>query len=321
MAGVWILAENRDQTLELLNIGKDLADKMGTGLTVFLINNRELAQEYIAYGADEVLVLPDLPSDQTMDAYIPVIVDEARNEEPDAFLISGTLRGRDMAARIAARLNTGLCSQCTALRFDEETGWLEMQRLIFGGAAIQKVRCQERPQMATIAPRVFEPACTQCNHEGKIRELPAPPLAVTKVLARKPKDRSAGSLTEAKVVICAGRGLEKQEDLALIRNLAEAAGGEIGCTRPISEELHWLPEDTCIGLSGKQVKPDLYLGLGISGQIQHITGIRDARVIGVINSDENAPIFDVANYGIVGDLYEVVPELTRQLGQVMNKPK
>ncbi|HEX3012549.1 MAG TPA: electron transfer flavoprotein subunit alpha/FixB family protein, partial [Syntrophomonadaceae bacterium] len=223
------------------------------------------------------------------------------------------------AARIAARLNTGLCSQCTALKYDELTGCLEMERLIFGGAAVQKVICQKRPQMATIAPRVFEPACRQNNQDGEIRELPAPPLAKTKVLDRKPKDRASGSLTGAKVIICAGRGVEKEEDLALIRNLAEAAGGEIGCTRPISEELHWLPEDTCIGLSGKQVKPDLYIGMGISGQVQHITGIRDARVIGVVNNDENAPIFDVANYGIVGDLYEVVPELTRQLKEITNK--
>lgn len=319
MAGVWILAENHDQTLELLNIGKNLADKMSTGLTLLLINNREFAQEYFTYGADEVLILPDLPSDQTMDAYIPVIVDEAHNEDPDVFLISGTLRGRDMAARIAARLDTGLCSQCTALRFDEQTGWLEMERLIFGGAAIQKVKCQKRPQMATIAPRVFEPACPRNNQDGKVRELPAPPLAKTKVLARKAKDHAAGSLTGAKVIICVGRGLEKQEDLALISNLAETVGGEIGCTRPISEELHWLPEDACIGLSGKQVKPNLYLGLGLSGQIQHITGIRDARVIGVVNNDEKAPIFDVADYGIVGDLYEVVPELTRQLEQVKRK--
>ncbi len=318
MAGVWVLAENRDLTIELLNIGRDLADKVSARLTAFLPGDRDRGQEYIDCGADEVLVLPALNPEQTVDAYIPVIVDEGRREQPDIFLLSGTLRGRELAARIAARLDTGLCSQCTALNIDEKTGLLVMERLIFGGAGIQKVVCQTRPQMATIAPRTFEPARRQ-NREGKIRELPASPESAVKILERKPKDRAAGSITEAKVIICAGRGIEKQEDLALVNKLAAATGGEIGCTRPIAEELHWMPEDTCIGLSGKQVKPELYIGVGISGQIQHITGIRDAKVICAVNNDDQAPIFDAADYGIVGNLYEVLPELTRQLEKITNK--
>ncbi|MGI5921296.1 MAG: electron transfer flavoprotein subunit alpha/FixB family protein [Syntrophomonadaceae bacterium] len=319
MPGVWILAENRDQTLELLNIGRNLADAMNTGLTAFLSGDRNLAQDYIDYGADEVLILPDLPQDQMLDAYIPIIVDETRKGDPDLFLISATLRGKDVAARVAARLDVGLCSQCTGLSLDPQTGLVNMERLVYGGAAIQKVVCRKRPQMATIAPRVFDPVTVREARDGKIRELPAPPPAAVHLVNKKAKDRTSGSLTEAKIVICAGRGIEKQEDLELVNQLAEIVGGEIGCTRPLSEEMHWLPEDTCIGLSGKEIKPDLYLGLGVSGQIQHITGIKDSRIICAVNSDENAPIFEVANYGIVGNLYEVVPELNRQLDQVINK--
>ncbi|MGE5422109.1 MAG: electron transfer flavoprotein subunit alpha/FixB family protein, partial [Ignavibacteriales bacterium] len=118
---------------------------------------------------------------------------------------------------------------------------------------------------------------------------------------------------EAKVLVCVGRGIENESDLELARDLAAALGGEVACTRPLVEELHWLPEDTYIGLSGLQVKPDLYIGIGISGQIQHLTGIRESRVICAVNRDENAPIFKAADYGIVGDLYEVLPKLIKQV--------
>lgn len=313
MAGVWVLAENRRQTLELLNIGRVLASKLGTRLAAFLLHDREMAQEYIDCGADDVLFLPSLPEGQSLDAYIPVIAEEAQKQEPDIFLVAATLRGREIAARIASRLNTGLCSECISLTFDESGKNLEMERLMFGGAAVQKVTCKTRPQMATIPPRTFEPAAKQSGREGQIKELPVPPASALRVLEKKARTHEASDIREARVVVCAGRGIEKQEDMALVRELAEAVGGEIACTRPISEELHWLPENLCIGLSGINVKPDLYIGVGVSGQIQHVTGIRDARVICAINNDENAPIFGAADYGIVGDLYEVVPKLIKEL--------
>ena len=120
-------------------------------------------------------------------------------------------------------------------------------------------------------------------------------------------------ITEAKIVVCVGRGVEKKEDVELARELARVLGGEVGCSRPVAEELHWLPEEVYLGISGKKIKPDLYVGVGVSGQIQHVTGIRDTKVIFAINKDENAPIFDAADYGIVGDLYQVVPKLIQEL--------
>jgi len=312
MAGVWILAENRGQTLELLNIGRDLASKMGTNLTAFLWQDRELAEEYISHGADEVMLLPSLPEDQSLDAYIPVIAEEAQKEDPDIFLLAATMRGKEMAARIATRLNTGLCSDCISLNLDENGKTLEMERLAFGGAAVQKVICPTRPVMVTIPPRTFEPAEKQDGRKGEIKDLPSPPPSPVKVLERKPKEREAKDIAEASVVVCVGRGIEKEEDMALARELADVLGGEIGCTRPISEEMHWLPEELCIGLSGVHVKPELYIGLGVSGQVQHVTGIRDAKVICAINKDKNAPIFDAADYGVIGDLYDVVPKLIEE---------
>jgi electron transfer flavoprotein alpha subunit len=132
-------------------------------------------------------------------------------------------------------------------------------------------------------------------------------------LGRSARQRQSVDITEAKIIVCAGRGIAKQEDMTLANELAEAVGGEVGCSRPVAEELHWLPEEVYLGISGKKVKPDLYIGVGVSGQVQHVTGIRDSKIILSINQDENAPIFEAADYGIVGNLYEVVPKLIQEL--------
>jgi electron transfer flavoprotein alpha subunit len=313
MAGVWALAENREQSLELLNIGRELASKLGVKLVSLILHDHSQAQDHIDYGADEVLLLPALVADQTLEAYVSVIVDEAKQEDPDIFLVAGTLRAKEMATRIASRLDTGLCSDCTSLKLDDEGKTLEMERLVFGGAGIQKVVCLTRPQMATIPVRTFEPAEKKGGREGMVRELSAPLLSTIKVLKRKAKVHESGDIREAGVVVAVGRGIEKKEDIEMIRELAGLLGGEIGCTRPISEEMHWLPEELCIGISAIEVKPQLYIGVGVSGQIQHVIGFRDARVVCAINNDENSPIFEVSDYGIVGNLYEVVPRLIEEL--------
>ena len=228
-------------------------------------------------------------------------------------MVSATARGKDLAARLAARLDTGLCSGCIGMNYDDTRNTLEMERLAYGGAAIQKVACSSRPLIATIPSSVYDAAVPSEPREGTIRELPMPPPSSVRILEKKAKERIGRDITAARVVICVGRGIQKQEDLALARELSEMLDGEIGCTRPISEEMHWLPEDLCIGLSGVQIKPDLYIGLGVSGQIQHITGIRNAKVICAINKDEHAPIFSAADFGIIGDLYDVVPKLIQEL--------
>lgn len=313
MAGVWIISENYGQTLELLRIGRELAVKMGTNVATLIMQDRERAQDYIKHGADEVLILPPLASDQSLDAYIPIIVEEAKQNDPDLIIIPATARGKDIAARIASGLDTGLCSSCMSIAFDEANKTLVMERLAYGGTAVQKVICTTRPAMATIPPRTYEPAIQEEGRKGQIRELSAPPPSVVKVLERKVKERVAKDITAARVIVCVGRGMEKKEDMALARQLAEVMGGEIACTRPIAEEYHWLPEELCIGLSGAQVKPDLYLGIGVSGQVQHVTGIRNAKVIAAVNKDDNAPIFKAADFGIVGDLYDVVPKMIAEL--------
>jgi electron transfer flavoprotein alpha subunit len=313
MAGIWIIAENREQIMELLNISRELAAEMEISVSAFISHDREHAQDYIDCGADEVFLLPPLAADQSTDAYIPRIVEEAKQDDPDLILIPATARGKDLAARIAARLETGLCSSCTAISFNKEDNSLVMERLAYGGAAVQKVISLTRPAMATIPLSTYEPATASEGRQGQIRSLPAHSPSMAKILEKKVKEREAKDITEARVIVCVGRGIEKNDDLALARQLAEVMGGEIACTRPIAEEYHWLSEELCIGLSGAQVKPDLYLGIGVSGQVQHVTGIRNAKVIAAVNKDENAPIFKAADFGIVGDLYDVVPKLINEL--------
>ncbi len=319
MAGVWILGENHEQTLELLNGGRKLADQLDTKLVALFRSDKELAREYIDYGADEVLVLPPIAPEQPFSSYVPIIVEEARQEDPDVFLAAATTRGKEIAARTAARLNTGLGSECTGLTLDPDCGKLHMKRMMFGGAAVQTVVCTTRPQMATIPLHTFEPAARLEGRTGQVRELAAPPASAVSIIERKPREKESSNITEARVLVCVGRGLQKEADLELARELAEALGGEIACTRPIAEELHWLPEESYIGLSGQHVKPDLYIGIGISGQIQHTVGIRDAKVICAVNRDEKAAIFQISDYGITGDLYEVIPRLTAELKKVLQK--
>jgi electron transfer flavoprotein alpha subunit len=312
MAGIWVFAENREQMLELLNAGKDLAADFGTKLVAFAWD-KQPAQEYITYGADEVLVLPPLADDQPLESCVPAIADAAKTEDPDVFFIAATQRGKDIAARLSARLNTGLCSGCSGYKVDKDKKLLAMERMLFGGLAVQTLLPTTRPQMATIPPRTFDPAAPQEGREGTIRELPATPPSPVKVVSRTAKVRESVDITEAKIVVCVGRGVEKKEDVDLVRELAQVLGGEVACSRPVAEELHWLPEEVYLGISGKKVKPDLYVGVGVSGQIQHVTGIRDSKVIFAINKDENAPIFEAADYGIVGDLYKVVPKIIQEL--------
>jgi len=313
MAGVWIISENRERALELLNIGRQLAAKMGTRVSALLYQDSEEVQDCISHGADQVMLLPSLSRDQSPEIYIPVIIEEAKKGDPDLILLPATARGKDMAARIAAQLDVGLCSNCIALNFDDGSKSLVMERLAYGGVAVQTVICATRPAMATIPPRTYDTAMPETGRQGHVRELPAPAPSAVKTLERKVKERAAKDISEARTVVCVGRGIDKKDDLALARQLADILDGEIACTRPIAEEFHWLPEEVCIGLSGVQVKPDLYLGLGVSGQVQHLTGIRNAKVIAAVNKDENAPIFKVADFGVIGDLYDVVPKLVNEL--------
>lgn len=309
-----MFAENMNQAREMLSAARPLSDGLKAGVSAIVFRRGIDERELAACGADEILYLPELPEDQGYDSCVPVLEKAAKDRDADVFMLPATALCKDLAARIAYRLGTGLCSGCIAIGFGEDKKTIIMERLAYGGAAVQKVVCECRPVMATIAPGAFSPAEPAAERQAAILELPPPDAASpVKVLERKAKEKESHNIAEATVVVCVGRGFEKKEDLELARELNSLLGGEIACTRPISEEMKWLPEELCIGLSGASVKPDLYLGIGVSGQIQHVTGLRNSRVICAINKDENAPIFGVSDLGIVGDLYDVVPKIIKEL--------
>ncbi|MCX7816422.1 MAG: electron transfer flavoprotein subunit alpha/FixB family protein [Syntrophales bacterium] len=313
MAGVWIFSEDRRLVLEMLHIGRRLNDAFGSAITVFTPASREETQVFFEYGAHEVVILPPLPEKRTIRDYAVSLADEAERCSPNVFLFGSTYIGREMAARVAARLKAGLCSNCIHVECNRESGTIIMERYLYGGMAIQRLVWDRVPIMATVPPRVFPSATPLEAGEGTVRELLPPPASSVKVLTRKIKPKETRDITGAKVIVAAGRGVEKKEDLDLVQKLADSLGGELACTRPLAEELNWLPAELCIGLSGVTVKPELYVGVGVSGQVQHMTGVRNAKVICAINKDQNAPIFTQADLGIVGDLYDVLPKLIEAL--------
>ncbi len=314
LKGVMAYSEKLDLLLELVSGCRGLADRLGAPLSAVLIGgevDEDVRREPIRYGADRVYVLED-PRLGTFDAetYKAALLRAFEEASPEVLVIGGTRRGKELAPRVAAALGAGCMTDCISLDLDEE-GRLVGRRLTYGGSTVAEEVFVRKPQIATVPPGVFEKA-EPVEREGEVItldvELPEPRV---KVVERREKPRVGFRIEEAPVIVAIGRGFEKREDLKLAEELAEALGAVVGATRPLAADYHWFKE--WIGLSGRKVKPDLYIACGISGAIQHVAGIRDAKVIVAINKDEEAPIFEVADYGVVGDLYRVLPALTRAL--------
>ncbi|QDR79120.1 electron transfer flavoprotein subunit alpha/FixB family protein [Sporomusa termitida] len=308
MPGIWIYSEDSAVARQLLTAGLELKTSMNQAVGV-LTPNSEDAQSFVAAGADKVYVVRG--SNPWPESYAGAVADILGREEAAVVLAGGTLRGKDLAAKVAAAMQAGLVTDAATITY--ANGNIETSRLIYGGLAV----CTEAvalPAFVTIPPRTFAEAPAQGNGAGEVVTVEAANederISVTNVC---PIVRQGTDIAGASRVVCVGRGLNKQEDLSLAAALAAAVGAEIGCTRGISEDYHWLPNDRYIGISGQKVKPELYIGMGISGQVQHVVGVRDAKVIVAIDTNEKSLLFEAADYGIVGDLYEVVPLLTKAL--------
>ena len=320
---VWIFSERRDLVFELLRKGRELADALGVKLCVVILDaGPQLeADSFIHSGADKVFVIENpalkgsLPEPST-----DAICGLASQNAPQVLLIGGTKKGNDIAARVAARLETGVITNCLAVSLDEETRLIVADRPSYGGILTSTETCTTRPQILTIPPRVLEPAETIENRHGEVvrTEVSVGP-AKSKVVQTAPKQVKGVRLEDASIVVAVGRGLAKKEDVAMIEHLARVLGGEVGCSSPVAEDLKWLPTEQLVGLTGHKVKPKLYLACGVSGQAQHITGMRDSRVVVAINNDPEAPIFQQSDYCIVGDMYEVVPMLTETLRRILQR--
>lgn len=307
MAGIWIYSEDTIVAQQIITMGRPLADQLGQQLCVITIYEQD-SPELVASGADKVVVLKG--DSAWPESYAPAIAELAAKESPTALFIGATLRGKDLAAKVAARLKTGLVTDAFAVRL--ENGQIETDRVMYGGLAV----CTEILSgigVVTIPPRTFELPAKDSSKTGEITTIEANVDSSTVVGNVCPIVRQGADISKAEKLVCVGRGLGKQEDMKLAQDLAGVLGAEIGCTRSIAEDYHWLPNETYIGLSGQKVKPALYLSMGVSGQVQHVAGIRDSKIIVAIDSNENAPIFAAADYGIVGNLYDIVPLLTEAI--------
>ena len=313
MSGILVYSELEQTTLGLLSKGRELAAELGKPLAVALLGDEaQWADACQAHGANQVYVGSDPALDvfqaSTHAAALAQIVAQA---EADVILTGSTRRGRELAPRLAQKLSAGCVTDAISLTVQDER--LVIERRALGGNTVSASVITSPQQVIAVMPKLYDAEPIEAGAGEVVNvDLALDPPA-TRLVERRPKAAGAVNVEEAEVLICVGRGLAEEGDLALIQDLAEALGGVVGCTRPLSHEYYWLSEDQMIGLSGKLSSPRLYIGLGISGQIQHTVGILDSKVIVVINSDKNAPMFKIADYGIVGDLKQVVPRLIEQL--------
>jgi electron transfer flavoprotein alpha subunit len=320
---VWVFSERMDVTLELLGKGRELADGLGGSLCALVLGTalEHEADTFASHGADKVFLVENQALQNTLpEPFAEAIGKLASQYGPEILLIGSTRRGKDIAARVASRLETGVITDCVALGLDEERRVLVADRPSYGGILVSTEICTTKPQIATVPPRVFEPAAPRQGQRGEVIRTNvdlAPPK--TRVVQVASKEVRGVRLEDANVIVSAGRGVAKKEDLRILQELASILGGEVGCSSPLAEDLKWLPLERLVGLTGRKVKPKLYVACGISGQVQHITGMRGSRTVVAINTDPEAPIFQQSDYCVRGDLYEIVPLLTEAFRKIRQK--
>jgi electron transfer flavoprotein alpha subunit len=321
--GVWVFAEQRqgivkNVSYELLSRGRELADTLKTELcAVCLGHNIADIDQMIAYGADKVYLVdsPDLADNQE-DYLTHKFVDLIKEYQPEIVLAGATALGRSFIPRIASILNTGLTADCTGLDIDTEKRLLLQTRPTFGGNIMATILCpNKRPQMSTVRPRVFKKSTPDPNRKGQIIKVDFKKEAVTaktKLVSFLEDLTEKIKLEDADIIVSGGRGLGKAENFKLLSELAETMGAALGSSRAAVDE-GWIPYSHQVGQTGKTVCPRLYIACGISGAIQHLAGMQTSDCIVAINDNPDAPIFQVAHYGIVGDLFQVVPLMIKKL--------
>ena len=324
-SGVWVYAEQREGIIagvsfELLGIAKTLADKLGTEVSAVLFGAADTeARELVKWGADRVFHCTDpLVSSFNDEPYANLLSDLIVQHKPEIVLAGATPIGRSFLPRIAARLKAGLTADCTALEIDAESGNLLQVRPAFGGNIMATILSPyTRPQMATVRPRVMKRGEYDPARQGEIIAVNAENLkSRTKVLEIiKEVSEISVNLQEANIIVAGGRGAGGEKGFALLRELAEALGASLGASRAAVDE-GWIPYRHQVGQTGKTVGPKLYIACGISGAVQHVVGMQSSDVIIAINKNPEAPIFNVANYGIVGDLFEILPLLIKRVKEV-----
>jgi electron transfer flavoprotein alpha subunit/NAD-dependent dihydropyrimidine dehydrogenase PreA subunit len=321
-SGICLFAEHRHGALssvvyEIIGAARELKNSLDRKISAILLGEkvRPMAEELIAYGVDEVWMVEnpaigDFDEEIQADLVTKILLDK----KPEIFLGGGTIIGRSLLPRIAARILTGLTADCTELTIDGENKLLRQTRPAFGGNIMATILCtNHRPQMATVRHKVMKAAEKSNGHQGRILELELPILkSRVEVLEFVPEQMDTVNLADADFIVSGGRGLKDPKNFDLIEGLAKSIGGAVGASRA-AVDAGWIPYSHQVGQTGKTVNPTIYIACGISGAIQHLAGMKGSDIIVAINNDPSAPIFNVAHYGIVGNLFEVVPELVRQL--------
>lgn len=325
--GIWVYAEQREGviapvTLELLGKGRELADEMGTELSAVLLGSEieALSSELIASGADQVIVVDDPELKHFRDErYTKALSELALKYKPAVILAGATVIGRSFIPRVAIDLKTGLTADCTGLEYDAENGNLMQTRPAFGGNIMATiVTANHRPQMATVRHKVMNPLPKDENRSGiVIREQIVFDFEeeTSSWLGFEKEKTTLVNITEANLIISGGRGLKEAKNFALIEELAESLDGAVGASRA-AVDAEWISYPHQVGQTGKTVKPSIYIAVGISGAIQHLAGMSSADYVIAINKDPDAPIFKAADLGIVGDLFDILPKLTKRVKEL-----
>ena len=318
---IWVFIETecgkpKNVGYELLNVARPLADQKGCPLIAVVIGKdiENVAKDAICYGADSAIIV-DGPEYEhyTTDAFTKAMVTLVEKHRPETLMIGATNNGRDMGPRVSCRLKTGLTADCTEIDIDEKTGNIAWTRPTFGGNLMATIMCPDnRPQMGTVRPGVFKKGAYDQSRTGEIirEDIHVSPEEIRTTLVERVNEiTEAVNLEEAEVIVAGGRGVGSAENFKLLEELADVLDGTLGCSRAVVDA-GWMPYAHQVGQSGKTVAPKLYFAIGISGAIQHLTGIAGSDSVIAVNKDPDAPIFGVADYGIVGNLTEIVPALT-----------
>ena len=326
---IWVLTQAADgklakPCLEILGVARNLADSSGAEVGALLLGAgvKELVAEAGSYGADIVYVVDDPVLEKYRTApYVKAIKALVAEHAPAAILLPGDVQGRDLSGALAAALETGLAPDCIDLDIDAGSGTLRFIRPTFGGSLLATVECPEaRPQMGTIRPKAFP--VPEADPSRQVREVVADVALSEDDVPTKVTDFIGGTgavnLTDADVIVSGGRGMGAAENFAKLQEFAEVVGGAVGASRA-AVDAGWIEYPHQVGQTGKSVKPKLYFAFGISGAIQHIAGMRTSDVIVAVNKDPNAPIFKVANYGVVGDAMEILPLMTAKFKEALGK--
>jgi electron transfer flavoprotein alpha subunit len=314
MAEILVFCEKDDVAFELVSKGKEFKDALGMGLAAALLGKDAAgkADDYFAYGVDKVYVSEDAAlADFTAEAYAEALYQIAQKNGIEVLLLGSTKRGKELAPRVAQKLGAGCVTDANDVRVED--GQLVANRYALGGNTVSSGAIKTVQKVIAVMPKTFELGAKEAK-QGEVvdaaLDLKEPR---TRIVERREKAGETVNLEEAEAVVCIGRGLEKKEDLGIVEELTKTLGAELGCTKSLCSDWEWLSEERLVGLSGKKVSSRLCVSVGISGQIQFTVGIRGARITVAINKDENAPIFAMSDYGIVGDLYDVLPRLTEKL--------